>query len=180
MFSAVKSGLSGASLEDIQVRQTVHSANAVEWLTQVLAATAFWVIGRRLTGRMVHLTGSAIGRDPVAPTLTPYLGSVIAIARSIAMMRALRPIEVGDFVNLAGGVGTVLTVRRVGTVREQGLFGTAIVTPDKVMTLVGNGNICCHTDPYWQVCFDPNEAILRVCKDAGWPAPSVLHPIHPV
>ncbi len=30
----------------------------------------------------------------------------------------------------------------------------------------------CHTDHYWQVVFDTNEAILRVAKEAGWPAPA--------
>ena len=33
----------------------------------------------------------------------------------------------------------------------------------------------CHTDHYWQVYFDTNEAIVRVCQQAGWPAPSALH-----
>ena len=28
-----------------------------------------------------------------------------------------------------------------------------------------------HTDHYWQVFFDTNEAIVRVCREAGWPAP---------
>jgi small conductance mechanosensitive channel len=28
-----------------------------------------------------------------------------------------------------------------------------------------------HTDHYWQVYFDTNEMIVRVCKEAGWPAP---------
>ena len=32
-----------------------------------------------------------------------------------------------------------------------------------------------HTNHYWQVYFDTNEAIVRVCKEAGWPAPSALH-----
>jgi len=30
----------------------------------------------------------------------------------------------------------------------------------------------CHTDHYWQVYFDTNEAIVRVCNEAGWPAPT--------
>ena len=30
----------------------------------------------------------------------------------------------------------------------------------------------CHTDHYWQVYFDTNEAIIRVGKEAGWPAPT--------
>jgi small conductance mechanosensitive channel len=149
-----------------------------------------------------------------------------------AFMMVLRPFKVGDFVSV-GGV--------TGTVRELGLFGTTIVTPDNVLTLVGNGKIFgdtiqnfsalayrrvdrtaqlaggvnvadaiarlraavtaipnvvvspppdvtlldinlvgpviavrpyCHTDHYWQVYFDTNEAIVRVCAEAGWPAPT--------
>ena len=30
----------------------------------------------------------------------------------------------------------------------------------------------CHTDHYWQVYFDTNEAIVRTCQEAGWPAPT--------
>ncbi|CAN7705636.1 mechanosensitive ion channel family protein [Aquipseudomonas alcaligenes] len=44
----------------------------------------------------------------------------------------LRPFKVGDFIS-AGGV--------TGTVKEIGLFATAINTPDNVMTLVGNNKI---------------------------------------
>jgi small conductance mechanosensitive channel len=29
-----------------------------------------------------------------------------------------------------------------------------------------------HNDHYWQVYFDTNEAILRVAREAGWPAPT--------
>ena len=154
-----------------------------------------------------------------------------------AFMLILRPFKVGDFVSI-GGV--------VGTVHELGLFGTTIVTPDNVMTLIGNGKIFgdtiqnfsvlpvrrvervaqlangvdpldaiarlkaavalipnvstdmppevnlldmklegpqiavrpyTHTDHYWQVYFDTNEAIVRVCKEAGWPVPSAVHQI---
>jgi small conductance mechanosensitive channel len=149
-----------------------------------------------------------------------------------AFMLVLRPFKVGDFVSI-GGI--------TGTVHELGLFGTTIITPDNVLTLVGNGKIFgdtiqnfsslpfrrvdrtaqlaggvdhkdaiarfkaavaqipnvmtqpapdvslldinllgsviavrpyCHTDHYWQVYFDTNEAIVRVCKEAGWPAPT--------
>jgi len=44
----------------------------------------------------------------------------------------LRPMKVGDFVT-AGGV--------TGTVKEIGLFTTALNTPDNVLTMVGNGKI---------------------------------------
>lgn len=49
-----------------------------------------------------------------------------------AFMLVLRPFKVGDFVSV-GGV--------VGTVRELGLFATTLVTPDNVVTLVGNGKV---------------------------------------
>jgi small conductance mechanosensitive channel len=149
-----------------------------------------------------------------------------------AFMMVLRPFKVGDFVSVAGVTGTV---------HELGLFGTTIVTPDNVLTLIGNGKIFadtiqnfsalpfrrvdrtaqlaggvdhadaiarfkaavakipnvmaepapdvslldinlvgpviavrpyCHTDHYWQVYFDTNHAIVNVCKEAGWPAPT--------
>ena len=149
-----------------------------------------------------------------------------------AFMLVLRPFKVGDFVSVAGVTGTV---------RELGLFGTTFVTPDNVLTIVGNGKIFgdaiqnysslpvrrvdrtaqiagsvdpldaiarlrsavaaipnvattpppdvrlldlaplgpliavrpyTHTDHYWQVYFDTNEAILRVEREAGWPAPT--------
>src|SRR6516165_7210008 len=53
-----------------------------------------------------------------------------------AFLLVLRPFKVGDFVNV-GGI--------TGTVRELGLFGTTLVTPDNVMTIVGNGKIFADT-----------------------------------
>ena len=156
-----------------------------------------------------------------------------------AFMLVLRPIKVGDFVSI-GGV--------VGTVHELGLFGTTLITPDNVLTLVGNGKVFgdtiqnfsalparrvervaqlandvdpfdaitrlraavatvpnvvaspapevslldmklegpqiavrpyAHNDHYWQVYFDTNEAIVRVCREAGWPTPAITQ-IHRV
>jgi small conductance mechanosensitive channel len=34
-----------------------------------------------------------------------------------------------------------------------------------------------HTDNYWQVYFDTNEAIIKVCQDAGWPVPAAYHKV---
>jgi small conductance mechanosensitive channel len=49
-----------------------------------------------------------------------------------AFMLVLRPFKVGDFVQI-GGI--------TGTVHELGLFGTTLVTPDNVLTLVGNSKV---------------------------------------
>jgi small conductance mechanosensitive channel len=37
-----------------------------------------------------------------------------------------------------------------------------------------------HTSHYWQVYFDTNAAIVRVAKEAGWPAPMPAQVTHVV
>jgi small conductance mechanosensitive channel len=254
--------------------ETFLRTTASELAIKILAALAFWIIGRWLIGKVVGLMQAAMNRNDIDPTLTKYLGSIVAIALNIALvlgilgyfgiqttsfaamlagaglaigaawsgmlgnfaagafMLVLRPFKVGDFVQV-GGI--------TGTVHELGLFGTTLVTPDNVMTLVGNGKIFadtvmnyssrptrrvertmqiagsvdpldamarlraaiaaipnvatdpapevnlletnlvghviavrpyCHTDHYWQVYFDTNEAMVRVAQQAGWPAPT--------
>jgi small conductance mechanosensitive channel len=264
---------------DLQSVQTFLSTTATELAIKVVAAIAFWIIGRWLIGRVVGLIQAGMNHNQVDPTLTKYLGSIVNIALNIALvlgilgyfgiqttsfaamlagagvaigaawsgllgnfaagafMLVLRPFKVGDFVSV-GGV--------TGTVKELGLFGTTIVTPDNVLTVVGNGKIFgdtiqnfsalperrvervaqlagsvdpleaiqrlkaavaeipkisktmppevnlldlnlngpvisvrpyCHTNDYWDVYFATNEAIVRVCKEAGWPAP-MPHAVH--
>jgi len=58
-------------------------------------------------------------------------GTLQNIAAGI-MLLLLRPFKVGDFVT-AGGV--------TGTVKELGIFGTTIISPDNVVNIVGNNKI---------------------------------------
>jgi small conductance mechanosensitive channel len=257
--------------------QAIHqflTTTATELGIKILAAIAFWFIGRWLIHRVIDVMRAALNRNNIDPTLIKYLGSIVAVALNItlvlgilgyfgiqttsfaallagagvaigaawsgmlgnfaagAFMLILRPFKVGDFVSI-GGI--------TGTVHELGLFGTTIVTPDNVMTLVGNSKVFGDTvqnftalphrrvertaqlaggvdpidamarfraavakipnvatnpapevnlldmnlvgpvisvrpytanDHYWQVYFDTNEAIVRVCREAGWPAPT--------
>jgi len=259
---------------DTQGIQQFLSTTLFELGIKVAAALAFWIVGRWLIGRVINLIQAAMNRNHVDPTLTKYMGSIVAVALNIALvlgilgyfgiqttsfaamlagagvaigaawsgmlgnfaagafMLVLRPFKVGDFVQIGG---------LVGTIHELGLFGTTIITPDNVHTLVGNGKVFsetilnysarpsrrvertaqlagsvdpldaiarfkaalltipnvvqdpgpevnlldmnlvgpviavrpyCHTDHYWQVYFDTNEMIVRVAKEAGWPAPT--------
>ena len=59
-------------------------------------------------------------------------GGLLAHFAAGVFMQVLRPFKVGDVVT-AGGV--------TGTVHELGLFGTTIITPDNVMTTVGNNTV---------------------------------------
>jgi small conductance mechanosensitive channel len=259
---------------DMTSIQNFLSTTVSELAVKILAAIAFWIVGRWMIGKVIGLMQAGMNRNNVDPTLTKYLGSIVAIALNIALvlgilgyfgiqttsfaamlagagvaigaawsgmlgnfaagafMLVLRPFKVGDFVQI-GGI--------TGTVHELGLFGTTLITPDNVFTLVGNGKVFgdtvsnysalparrvertaqlagsvdpldaiarfkaavaqipnvvaspapevnlldmnlvgpvisvrpyCHTDHYWQVYFDTNEAIVRTAKEAGWPAPT--------
>jgi small conductance mechanosensitive channel len=141
---------------------------------------------------------AAMNRNHVDPTLTKYLGSIVAIALNVALalgilgyfgiqttsfaallagagvaigaawsgllgnfaagafMLILRPFKVGDFVQVGG-----LT----GTVKELGLFGTTIITPDNVVTLIGNGKIFGDTIHNYSVL--PSRRVERTAQLAG-------------
>jgi len=156
------------------VFQTVLATTGTDLAIKVLAAILFWIVGRWLIGKVISLIQAAMGRNNVDPTLTKYVGSIVAVALNIALvlgilgyfgiqttsiaamlagagvaagvawsgllahfaagafLLVLRPFKVGDFIS-AGGV--------VGTVREIGLFGTTLVTPDNVLTVVGNNKL---------------------------------------
>jgi small conductance mechanosensitive channel len=243
-------------------------------LTKIAAALAFWIIGRWLIRKVSRLAQAGMSRNSIDPTLTKYLGSIIAVILNIvlvmgilgyfgiqttsfaallagagvaigaawggllahfaagAFLLILRPFKVGDLIS-AGGM--------IGTVTEIGLFGTTIVTQDNVQTVIGNNKVFSdtiqnfsslpirrvdrtaqlangvdpidaiarlteavraianvstttppeikildfkaegpviavrpytHNDHYWQVYFDTNEVIARVCKEAAWPIPA--------
>ncbi|HTT00854.1 MAG TPA: mechanosensitive ion channel family protein [Steroidobacteraceae bacterium] len=59
-------------------------------------------------------------------------GGLLAHFAAGLFMQILRPFKVGDYVS-AGGIE--------GTVKEMGLFGTTIITPDNVATIVGNNKV---------------------------------------
>ena len=89
-----------------------------------------------------------------------------------AFMIVLRPFKVGDFVTAAGVTGTV---------KEIGLFVTALVTPDNVLTMLGNSKIFSDTiqnfsaNPFRRVdlkaqlahSVDHNEAIRLLKERVG-------------
>jgi small conductance mechanosensitive channel len=154
--------------------QAFLSTTVVDVAIKIAAAIAFWIIGRWLIGRVIALIQGGMNRSHIDPTLTKYLGSIVAVMLNVvlvlgilgyfgiettsfaallagaglaigaawsgllgnfaagAFMLVLRPMKVGDFV-CVGGV--------TGTVHELGLFGTTIITPDNVLTTVGNGKV---------------------------------------
>lgn len=164
--------------QDITRWQELALQYGSELGVKIIAAIAFWVIGRWLIGQVGSLVQSALERQKVDATVMRYLGTVINVTLNILLVVGilgyfgiqtttfaalfaaagvaiglawsgllanfaggvfliiLRPIKVGDFVTVAGITGTV---------REVGLFSSAINTPDNVLTLVGNNKIFSET-----------------------------------
>ena len=59
-------------------------------------------------------------------------GGLLSHFAAGVFMQVLRPYKVGDFVTVGGTTGTV---------KELGLFGTTVITPDNVITIVGNNTV---------------------------------------
>ncbi|MCX8097960.1 MAG: mechanosensitive ion channel family protein [Casimicrobiaceae bacterium] len=89
----------------------------------VVAILGYFGIETTTFAALVAGAGVAIG--------AAWSGLLANFAAGMFML-ALRPIKVGDYV-VAGGVE--------GTVKEIGLFATTIVTPDNVLTYVGNNKV---------------------------------------
>jgi len=94
-------------------------------LTLVLILAILDIFGVKTTSFAVLLAGAGLAIG------TAWGGLLTHFAAGV-FLQVLRPYKVGDFVS-AGGV--------TGTVKELGLFGTTIITPDNVMTTVGNNKV---------------------------------------
>lgn len=94
-------------------------------LNIVLILAILDVFGVRTTSFAALLAGAGIA---IGAAWSGMLGNFAAGV----FMQVLRPYKVGDYIS-GGGVE--------GTVKELGLFATTLVTPDNVMTVIGNGKI---------------------------------------
>ena len=94
-------------------------------LNIVLALAILDIFGVKTTSFAALLAGAGLAIG------TAWGGLLTHFAAGV-FLQVLRPYKVGDFVT-AGGV--------TGTVKELGLFGTTIITPDNVTTIVGNNKV---------------------------------------
>ena len=119
----LQSAMGRNSVDPTLTKYLGNIAGVVLNITLVLGILGYFGIQTTSFAALLAGAGVAIGA-----AWSGMLGNFAAGA----FMLVLRPFKVGDFVSI-GGV--------VGTVRELGLFATTIVTPDNVMTLVGNGKV---------------------------------------
>ena len=61
------------------------TTTALDLGAKILAALAFWIVGRWLIGRVIAVMQGAMNRNHVDPTLTKYMGSIVAITLNVAL-----------------------------------------------------------------------------------------------
>lgn len=129
-------------------------------LTLMLVLAILQVFGIQTTSFAALLAGAGLA-------IGAAWGGLLAHFAAGLFLQALRPFKVGDFIT-GGGV--------TGTVTEIGLFGTTILTPDNVTTIIGNNKIFSDTisnysvQPYRRVELtakiangvDPLDAMARL------------------
>lgn len=89
----------------------------------VVALLGFFGVETTTFAALLAAAGIAIG--------AAWSGLLANFAAGVFLV-ILRPFKVGDFVTI-GGV--------TGSVKDIGLFGTTVNTPDNVLTIVGNGKV---------------------------------------
>ena len=94
-------------------------------LTIILVMAILGIFGVQTTSFAALLAGAGLA---IGAAWSGMLGNFAAGL----FLQVLRPYKVGDFIN-AGGT--------LGTVKELGLFATTVLTPDNVLTVVGNNKV---------------------------------------
>lgn len=73
-------------LTTLQKYQDLALAYASDFGVKVLAAIAFWVIGRWLIHMVVRMVQASLGRQKVDPTLLRYVGSIITVTLNVVLV----------------------------------------------------------------------------------------------
>ena len=123
----LRAALHRQSIDPTLVRYLGSAITVMLNIALVVALLGFFGVETTTFAALIAGAGVAIGAA-WAGLLSNFAAGVFLIV--------LQPFKTGDFVT-AGGV--------TGTVKEVGLFGTAIDTPDNVHTLVGNTKIFADT-----------------------------------
>jgi Mechanosensitive ion channel len=135
----------GGFTVDMQSIQTFLSTTVTELAIKVLAAIAFWIIGRWLIGRVISVMQAAMNRNNVDPTLTKYLGSIVAIALNITLVLGILGyfgIQTTSFAAMLAGAGVAIGAAWSGMLGNfaAGAF-MLVLRPFKVGDFVSIGGI---------------------------------------
>jgi small conductance mechanosensitive channel len=95
----------------IQKFQDIAMQYVMDFGVKVLAAIAFWVIGRMLIGFVVNLVRAALEKQKVDPTALRYVGSIITVTLNVLLVIGILGyfgIQTTTFAALLAGAGVAI------------------------------------------------------------------------
>jgi len=112
---------------------------------KILAAIAFWVVGRWLIGVAVDFVQKALGRQQVDPTVLRYLGSFITVTLNILLVIGILGyfgVQTTTFAALIAAVGLAIGMAWSGLLANLAAGGFIIVLrPFKVGDFICAGGV---------------------------------------
>ena len=149
-------GLLGRLLQQVLQRQKVDPT-LMRYLGNILNVALNIALVLSILGYCgVETTSFAALIAGVGIAIGAAWGGLLSNLAAGAFLIVLKPFKVGDFIS-AGGV--------TGTVREIGLFATAVDSPDHVMTIVGNNKL--FSDNIQNFSANPYRRVDLQCQLAG-------------
>jgi small conductance mechanosensitive channel len=139
-----KNLLSAGTEKVSQLWQLVADYGAA-FAVKILAAIAFWVVGRWLIGVAVSFVQRALGRQQVDPTVLRYLGSFITVTLNILLVIGILGyfgVQTTTFAALIAAVGLAIGMAWSGLLANLAAGGFIIVLrPFKVGDFISAGGV---------------------------------------
>lgn len=131
--------------QDIQHYTDIAAAYATAAGLKILAAIAFWIIGRWLIGLAGRMLQRVLEKQKVDPTLMRYIGSFLAVTLNIVLVVAILGyfgVQTTTFAALVAGVGIAIGAAWGGLLSNfaAGAF-LIVLKPFKVGDFVSAGGI---------------------------------------
>jgi len=128
---------------NIENIQEFFLTKGVDLAIKVLAAIAFWIIGRWLIGKVIAVIQATMSRNDVDATLVKYAGSIVAVALNIALVLGILGyfgIETTSIAAMLAGAGVAIGVAWSGLLAHfaAGAF-LLILRPFKVGDMISAG-----------------------------------------
>jgi small conductance mechanosensitive channel len=112
---------------------------------KILAAIAFWVVGRWLIGALVGMVQRSLGKQSVDPTVLRYVGSVITVTLNILLVIGILGylgVQTTTFAALLAAVGLAIGMAWSGLLANLAAGGFIIVLrPFKVGDFISAGGV---------------------------------------
>ena len=96
---------------DMQAIQIFLTTTVTHVALKMLAAIAFWLVGRWLIRRVITVISASMNRNKVDPTLTKYLGSIVSITLNVSLVLGILGyfgIQTTSFAALLAGAGLAI------------------------------------------------------------------------